>query len=119
MKITTRIISGYGLFIAILVALVIYQVITINRMQSIIRNLSGSSFQNGLACLQALRDRDLVEEFTIKSFATRADPDYLKKLQESQKGFESRLREIKTLANSDEEQAEVNKAVAIVEHLYG
>jgi signal transduction histidine kinase len=109
MKITSRIISGYGLFIAILIALVIYQVITIDRMQSIIRNLSSISFQNGLACLEAMRDRDLVEEFTIKSFATRADPDYLKKLQESQIGFESRLREIKAFANSHEEQSEVDK----------
>jgi signal transduction histidine kinase len=109
MKITTRIISGYGLFIAVLITLVIYQVIIINRMQSIIRNLSSISFQDGLACLQALRDRDLVEEFTIKSFATRADPDYLLKLQESQKGFESRLRQIRTFAKSAEEQAEVNK----------
>jgi signal transduction histidine kinase len=113
MKITTRIISGYGLLIAVLVALVVYQVLTIHRMQSIIRNLSGSSFQNGLACLQALRDRDLVEEFTIKSFATRADPDYLKKLQESQKDFESRLREIKTFANSGEEQTEINKLLQL------
>jgi signal transduction histidine kinase len=109
MKITTRIISGYGLFIAVLIALVVYQVITINRMQLIIHNLSSISFQNGLACLEAMRDRDLVEEFTIKSFATRADPDYLKKLQESQKGFESRLREIKTFANTPEEQTEVDK----------
>ena len=69
MKITTRIVSGYGLFIAVLAGLVVYQIITINRMQSINRELSDINFQYSLACLQALRDRDLVEEYTWKSFA--------------------------------------------------
>jgi signal transduction histidine kinase len=109
MKITTRIIAGYGLLIALLIGLVIYQILTIKGMQSISRALSGISFQNANACLEALRDGDLVEEYTRKSIATLADPDYLKKLQESQNAYESRLREIKSYAKSDEEIAEVKR----------
>jgi two-component system, NtrC family, sensor histidine kinase KinB len=109
MKITTRIILGYGLLIAVLAGLVVCQVITINRMQSINRRLSGSSFQNGLACLQALRDRDLVEENISKSFATAGNPDNLKKLQESHMAFETSLSEIKTYAKSAEELAEIKR----------
>jgi signal transduction histidine kinase len=99
---------GYGLFIAVLVGLVVYQVVTINRMQSINRTLSGVDFQKSLACLQALRDRDLVEEYAWKSFAL-ADPDYLEQLREFQKSFEGSLSEIKNYTRSDEELDEVKR----------
>jgi two-component system sensor histidine kinase GlrK len=108
MKITTRIVSGYGLFITVLAGLVVYQILTISRLQAINRTLSGINFQNALACLEALRDRDLVEEYAWKSFAL-ADPDYLKQLQEFQKGYETTLMEIKSYANSGEELAEVRR----------
>jgi signal transduction histidine kinase len=108
MKITTRIISGYGLLIAVLVGLVVYQVITIKRMQSINRTLSGINFQTSLACLQAIKDLDLVEEYTRKSFAL-ADPDYLKRVPEFQKSFEASLSEIKSYAGSGEELAEMKR----------
>jgi signal transduction histidine kinase len=108
MKITTRIVSGYGLFIALLTALVVYQVITIGRMQSINRTLLGSNFQHTLACMQALRDRDLVEEYTWKSFAL-ADPDYLKQLGEFQRSFESSLMKIKSYTDSAEEEDQVKR----------
>jgi signal transduction histidine kinase len=108
MKITTRIFLGYALFIAILVGLVVYQVITINRMQSINRALSDINFKHALACLQALRDRDLVEEYAWKSFAL-ADPDYLNQLQEFQKSFEASLMEIRKYSKSDAELSEINR----------
>jgi signal transduction histidine kinase len=108
MKITTRIVSGYGLFIAILLGLVIYQYITINRMQSISRTLSEINFQNALTCPQALRDLDLVEEFTRKSFGS-ADPDYLNQLKGFQKDFEASLAALRENANSAEEQAETKR----------
>jgi signal transduction histidine kinase len=107
-KITTRIISGYGLLIAVLMGLVVYQVVTINRMQSINRTLSDINFQNARACLQASRDLDLVEEYAWKSFAL-ADPDYLRKLRESQKNYETSLMQIKHYANSGEEMGEVKR----------
>ena len=108
MKITTRIVAGYGLFIAVLIGLVAYQILTIHRMQSINRTLSEISFQNSLACLQALKDRDLVDEYSWKSFAL-ADPDYLDKLRESLDAFESSLKQIHAYAKSDEESAEVKR----------
>jgi signal transduction histidine kinase len=108
MKITTRIITGYGLFIAVLAGLVAYQVITINRMQSFNKTLSDINFRNTLACLQALRDLDLVEEYTRKSLAL-ADPDYLKQLREFQKAYETSLMEIKSYANPGEELAEAKR----------
>ena len=108
MKITTRIISGYGLFIAVLLGLVIYQAITINRMQAISKTLSEINFHNILHCSQALRDLDLVAEYTEKSFRVQ-DPAYMDKLQESQKDFQKSLAELILHASAGEEQDEVRR----------
>jgi signal transduction histidine kinase len=102
MKITTRISLGYGLFIAILLSLVVYQVFAIHRIQSINRTVSGIDFQNTLVCLQAMKDLDLVEEHARKSFAL-ADPDYQKLLQDYRKDFGNGLNVLKNRANSKEE----------------
>jgi two-component system, NtrC family, sensor histidine kinase KinB len=109
MKITTRIAIGYEVFIAVLAALALYQAITIHRMQSVNRALSGAGFQNAEACLEALRDRDRVEASAANFFRMPADPDSLKELQESQSAFEARLKEIKTHAGSDEERSDVQR----------
>lgn len=106
MKITTRITSGYLLFVAVLAGLVIYQVITINRMQGINRTLSGINFQNATVCLAAMDDIDTVAEFTKKSMAS---PDLKKKLKEYQESFERSLRELRSHAQSDEEQTEIKR----------
>jgi two-component system sensor histidine kinase GlrK len=106
MKITTRIISGYGLFIVILAGMAIYQVITVRRMQSINDTLRETNFQNALTCLQALRDHELVEEYARKSFAL-ADPDYLSQLKEFQKDYETQLVKLQKNAVSVEERAAI------------
>jgi signal transduction histidine kinase len=108
MRIKTRIISGYGLFIAILAGLVVFQVYTIDRMQEINRTLSKINFQNALDCLLLLKDRDLVAEITEKSFSF-ADPDYMNRLNEIQIEFEKSLMELKRNVHSDEEQVEIKR----------
>jgi signal transduction histidine kinase len=106
MKITTRIITGYGLFIALLAGLVIYQVITINHMQSINKTLKEINFENAVTSLNSMRDLDLVEENALKSFL---DPDYLKKLAQNKKDFETGLRELQKNAISGDEQDSVKR----------
>jgi signal transduction histidine kinase len=106
MKITTRIISGYGLLIAILAGLVVYQVITIRRMSSISRTLSQINFQNARDCLQSMRDRDLVEEFTKKAFLSS---DYLENLRMHQEDFQRSMRGLGSHANSGEEQEQLKR----------
>ncbi len=114
MKITTRIISGYGLFIVLLAGMAIYQAITVNRMQSINRTLRETNFQNALTCLQALRDHELVEEYARKSFAL-ADPDYLDQLKEFQKDYETQIVKLRKNAVSLEER----EAIMRLEQLRG
>ncbi|MBN1569995.1 MAG: HAMP domain-containing histidine kinase [Acidobacteria bacterium] len=108
MKITTRIIFGYGLFIVILVGMAIYQLIIIHRMQSINRTLRETNFRNAVTCLQALRDQERIEEYIRKSFAL-ADPDYLKPIKEFQKDYESKLVQLGSNAVSAEERAEIGR----------
>jgi signal transduction histidine kinase len=108
MNITTRIISGYGLFIAILAGLVVYQVITINRMQETSRTLSEINFQNAVTCLTASSDLEWVEDFTRKTFGS-ADPRYGKQLQEYQEAFRRSLMQLKMHAASGEEREEINR----------
>lgn len=96
------------MFIAILLGMAIYQVITINRMQSINRTLRESNFNNALTCLQAIRDRDLIEEYTRKSLAL-ADEDYLSQLKEFQKDYETRITQLSKNAVSAQERAEIGR----------
>jgi len=102
MKITTKIISGYGLFIVLLAGMAVYQAITVNQLQSINRTLRETNFENARTCLQALRDHDLVEEFAGKSFAL-ADPDYLDQLKEYQKNYEMQIVKLRKNAVSLEQ----------------
>ena len=94
MKITTRISLGYGLFLAILLGLAAYQVFAIKRMQSINRTIAEMDFQNSLACLEAMRNLDLVEEYARKSFAL-GDTDYFDLLREYRQDFTADLRNLK------------------------
>jgi two-component system sensor histidine kinase GlrK len=100
MKITTRIILGYGLFLAILLGLAAYQAYAIRHMQSINRTVTEMDFQNSLACLGAMRNFDLVEEHARKSFAL-GDPDYLNLLREYRRDFTADLRNLKNRAKQD------------------
>lgn len=85
-----------------------YQVALIHRMQSINRDLSRINFLAARRSLEMMRDRDLVEEYTRKSFAL-ADPDYISRLRESQEDFAASLRDMKSLGRTAKEQAEIDR----------
>ncbi len=99
---------GYALFIAVLVGLVVYQVITVRRMQDLNRKLGETGFQNGIACLEAWRDVNTLEEYARKLFF-RGDPDYLKPLQELRMDFEKNLNQVQRHADSGEESVQVQR----------
>jgi len=94
MKITSRIIFGYGLLLAILLGLAAYQAYAIRHMQSINRIVAEMDFQISISCLEAMRNIDLIEEYARKSFAL-GDPDYLSLLREYRRDFDSDLSNMK------------------------
>ena len=106
MKVSTRVVSGYAVFLALLSAVLTYQTIVIHQMRSINRDLSSVSFQAALSSVQLIRDRDLVEEYSKKFFVSR-DPDYLARLREYQRDFETTLGTIRSKARSANEQAAI------------
>ena len=108
MKITTRITVGYGILIALLGGLVLYEVVTIRRMESINRNLSRVDFQTAIDCLQMMRDRDLLEEYARKAYVLQ-DLDYIAQLKNYQEEFESALQKIRSAATSSRQQTETNR----------
>ena len=108
MKITTRIILGYGLLLAMLLALAAYQIYAIRRMQTINRTIAEMDFQNSLACLEAMRNFDLVEEYARKSFAL-GDADYLNLLREYRRDFTADLLNMKNRAAGDGAKNEIDR----------
>jgi two-component system sensor histidine kinase GlrK len=112
MKITTRIISGYGLLIAALVVLALYQIVTIRKMQSINHTLREINFKNATSCLDAQREIELLDEYAQKTFLL-GDPDYADQLKLYQEDFETSLRQLQSSAASDEEKSEVRRLTEI------
>jgi len=111
MRIATKIISGYAVLIALMAAVLVYQVVSIHYMQSINKNLSGLTFSAARTSIQLMRDRDLVEEYTKKSFIVENPEQYVEKLEEFKEGFASDLQNLKHLGRSEREQVEINRLV--------
>src|SRR5438034_200241 len=109
MRIATKIISGYAILIALMAAVLVYQVVSIHYMQSINKNLSGLTFSAARTSIQLMRDRDLVDEYTKKSFIVENPEQYVEKLEEFKEGFASDLQNLKYLGRSEREQVEVNR----------
>ncbi len=107
MKITTRIITGYGILIALLAALVGYEVFTVNRMQRINRNLDDVNFRAALSLIELMRLRDLIDENLQKALSV--DPAYNTKLQEYLGAFDRELQRVKSGSPSKNEQTQVNQ----------
>jgi len=108
MKISTKIIFGYGVLIALMAGMLAYEIFAIHRMQSISRSLSGVNFRTTMFSFQLMRERDLVEEYTQKYFAL-GDPEYVDALQQFQSQFDATLREVKSSGRSTKEQQEIGR----------
>ena len=108
MRIASKIAAGYGVLIVLVLVVLSYQMILIDWMQSINRNLSGINFRASIISLQLLRDVDQVEEFTRKFFVT-ADPGYSSQMEEMWDAFSQDLQEVLTLPLSQKEQEEIDR----------
>ncbi|MEJ2245110.1 MAG: histidine kinase dimerization/phospho-acceptor domain-containing protein, partial [Acidobacteriota bacterium] len=108
MKITTRIVSGYGLFIAVLVGLTVYQIVTVIKLQTINQDLKGINFLYAVHSLDVKLSWEYVNEFTEKSLQT-GDPDFIGKLDESIAVFETRFSELQSEVKSGQELIEVER----------
>jgi len=108
MRISTKIISGYAILIALMLGLLAFQVFTVRRMQSTITKLSEVNFQTAETALQMMRDLDLVELFTQKSFASDY-PGGAERLREYRDLFEAGLRKVESYGRAQEVHAEIER----------
>jgi signal transduction histidine kinase len=106
MKISTKIILGYGILIAMIGILLLYQQHSIRELQGIVTRLSSVSIPAANVSLGLKRDIDLVDEFTQKSFALK-DPEYRQKLTELCSTFGAELRDVDAIKSTDKEKAAI------------
>jgi signal transduction histidine kinase len=107
MRISTKIIAGYALLIGIMAALVVYQAISVRRMQEKIRQLSDADFLSGRLSLDLIRERELIEEYTRKAFALR-DLDYASQLRGFVASFDATLKELRSSSGSAQIIRQIN-----------
>ena len=108
MKVTTKCISGYGILIALMFGVLVYQITSINRLQLNFRSLERLDFQATLLSVNLMRTRDLVEEFTKKSLIS-GDAEYVSMSKEYERDFGSTLAELAPLATSEKERTEIER----------
>lgn len=121
MKIGTRVAAGYGILIVLLLAVQLYQVSIINRMQRVDRQLSEISFDASLQALELSRDLDQLEEFSEK-YLSLGDPGYGSQVAPLRENFQSRLEAIQSLSLAPGERRAVDALAAawqhVLEHLF-
>jgi signal transduction histidine kinase len=113
MRISTKIIAGYALLIGIMAALVAYQAISARRMQSALTQLSEAGFRVGRLSLELIRDRNDIEDFTLKSFERRDEPDYPVQLQSFVGSFDRVLKEFRSSARSAQTLQHLNEVLPL------
>ncbi|MBI2817608.1 MAG: HAMP domain-containing protein [Acidobacteria bacterium] len=111
MRISAKIAAGYAILIALIVAVLTYQISLFHQMQSINRDLSEIDFRSAIVSLQLVRDLDEVEEFTRKFFATGGDPGYASRLQGLRDAFSRRVQELESLPISEAERREADEVL--------
>ena len=107
MKISTKIITGYGVLIIIIAALLVLELVAIRRMQRISNDLSEVNFRSSVAALDLMRSRDHLDEMLRRALVRRGDPEYLQGFKSSMEQFKETIHRVKEKASTDIERAEV------------
>src|SRR5215467_4974071 len=119
MRVSTRIAAGYGVLIVLAVAVLIYQVLIINEMNSINKELADLNVgQVGevLTDLQLRADQDLVDDAASKFILTQI-PQYSGLLRSYVQDMETHLQKLKDNAATDEERMTVDRLTQELQNL--
>src|SRR5687767_8453534 len=94
MRVSTRIVSGFGILILLSVVALAYQVSVIHRMQSINRDLSAINFRAASTVLEMLHVLETIEEFSTKYFLL-GYPVYEETLMDVRREFQDDFEQLK------------------------
>jgi signal transduction histidine kinase len=108
MKVASKTIYGFGILIALMSALAVFQVLLINRMQTTIQGLATSNFEVASAALELSGLMAEVRQNARKAFEL-SDPDYERLFISLQEQVERDLQRLGDLPRSEKEQAEVRR----------
>ena len=104
MRVSTRIVSGFGLLLVLVFIGLAYQLSVIHQMQSINRDLSVINFHAASTALSTLQLGETIKEFSRKYFV---DPIYERQLDEYRQEFLENIEELRNTVRSEQERAEV------------
>jgi two-component system sensor histidine kinase GlrK len=107
MKVSTRIILGFGILMALAIVAVLYQISVIHEMQSVNHELSAINVRAAETALKMLQLTDEIQDSVLKSYISPG-PFYNQLLDEDLKEYADELRQLTETVRSKDEQAQVS-----------
>lgn len=108
MKVSTRIITGYGVLILMTVAVLSYQVLLIQQLHAINHGLSEVNVGHALAGIDLKNDVALVKEWAQKYYVA-GDRQYLAQFHDAGNDLESDLKKLRSPASSEPERQAIDR----------
>jgi len=109
MKISSKIIYGYGFLIILMSALAVFLFLLISQMRSLNDSLTSVNFESARTSLRLIGAMENIDEFTRKFFALRGDPEYAERLEEYQESVVADLDMLEEKELSEGEVAELKR----------
>jgi two-component system sensor histidine kinase GlrK len=109
MRISSKIIYGYGFIIILMSALALFLFLLISQMRSFNESLTEVNFEAARTSLRLIGALENIDEFTRKFFALRSDAEYAQRLEEYQEGVVADLDLLGEKDLSEAETAELKR----------
>jgi two-component system, NtrC family, sensor histidine kinase GlrK len=106
MRISTRIILGFGILMLLAFAGLVYQISVIHQMQAINRELSSVNFHAASVALSTMQLAETIKEFSRKYFV---DPIYEQQLNDYREEFSDDIVELQKTVRFSAEREEVDR----------
>jgi two-component system sensor histidine kinase GlrK len=105
MRVSTKIVCGFAILLALACVGLAYQVSALHQMQTINRDLSLLNMRSASAALRAMQLAETLEEFAQKYFVT-GDPIYDRQLSDVRQEFLVNLTEMRQTIRTNRERSE-------------
>jgi signal transduction histidine kinase len=108
MRLSTRILAGFGILLCLMLVLVLYQIYAIGRLQALNEELAGADQRFALASLDLIRDSHTLET-SLEKQSKQPGPESAQALEEERSDFESGLNTLDESARSPDQKGEVTR----------
>jgi hypothetical protein len=115
MRVSSKIASGFLIVMALALAVLVYQLTVVNRMQRVNRDLSEINMNSATTALDMKKIAGLLSEDCKKYFAFDLDEVYDRQITDFHQDFLEDLAELSKTARSPSEHASTEKLAAAVD----